>query len=333
MAINGIETVIYGVEDVALCTRFFVDFGLPLVSASADEAHFQLVEGSSVLIRSLAAAQVPGQALVGYGVQQVIYGVTSESALERLVEDLAVDRPVRRDSDGTAYFFDDDGIALGLRVFDRQSVVGAPDAVNSYDSIKRLNSHRRWRTQARPKTIQHVVFASPNPERAFAFYRERLGFRLSDVQVGFGIFARADGTSNHHTMYFFKADLPFPGLDGKVRFNHVNFGVEDIDELMVGANYMERQGWEPSHWGLGRHRIASSLFLYLPCPAGGEAEYGTDSDALDDGWIPRAWHSAFGTASWVSKIPEFLLDDAPWEISYVEGTVPTRISSKKGAER
>ena len=32
MAINGIETIIYGVEDVALCTRYFVDFGLPLVN-------------------------------------------------------------------------------------------------------------------------------------------------------------------------------------------------------------------------------------------------------------------------------------------------------------
>jgi len=329
MSIVGLETIVYGVEDVERCTRYFVDFGLPLHSASGSESHFRLAEGSNVIIRPLRDAVVPGQSLVGYGVQQVIYGVSSEADLQALVAKVAVDREVRRDADGTAHFFDDDGIALGLRVFARRPVVGAPDPVNSHDTVKRLNTHRRWRTQAHPKTIQHVVFTSPDPERGFAFYRDRLGFKLSDVQRGFGIFARADGTSSHHTMYWFKADLPFPGLDGKVRFNHANFGVEDIDEVMVGANYMERRGWEKSAWGVGRHRIASSLFLYLPCPAGGEAEYGTDSDALDDGWIPRTWHSAFGTASWVSNIPPFLMDDAPWDVDFLPGLVPAGATTKK----
>jgi hypothetical protein len=32
---------------------------------------------------------------------------------------------------------------------------------------------------------------------------------------------------------------------------------------------MQLQGWPRSIWGLGRHRIASSIFMYLPCPAGG----------------------------------------------------------------
>ncbi len=40
--INGIETVIYGVEDMATCTRYFDDFGLPLVEASDAEALFEL---------------------------------------------------------------------------------------------------------------------------------------------------------------------------------------------------------------------------------------------------------------------------------------------------
>ena len=323
MAINGIETIIYGVEDVALCTIYFKDFGLPLVTSNADEAHFRLAEGSNVIVRALAAAQVYGQALVGYGVQQVIYGVTSQWELEELVKNVEVDREVRRDADGSAFFFDDDGIALGLRVFARRQVWAAPDPLNTHDNIQRVNVHRKWRTRAIPKTIQHVVFTSTDPERGFAFYRDRLNFRASDFQKGFGIFGRADGTSGHHTMYWFNASLPFPGLDGKVRFNHTNFGVEDLDEIMVGTNYMERKGWPKSNWGLGRHRIASSLFMYLPCPAGGEAEYGADSDALDDSWVPRVWHSAFGTASWISNIPDFLMDDSPWDISFAPDYVPT----------
>jgi len=329
MAINGIETVIYGVEDVALCTRYFTDFGLPLVAANAKEARFELAEGSNVVVRPLAEARVAGQSLAGLGVQEVIYGVTSGRHLEDLVAKVAIDRPVRRDADGTAHFLDDDGIAIGLRVFHRRMVWGAPDPVNAHDNVQRLNVNRKWRTRANPKTIQHVVFTSPDPDRGFAFYRDRLGFRLSDVQRGFGIFARGDGCSSHHTMYWFRADLPFPGLDGKVRFNHTNFGVEDIDEMMVGANYMQRHGWEKSVWGLGRHRIASSAFLYLPCPAGGDAEYGADSDALDDGWVPRTWNSAFGTCSWVTNIPQFLMDDAAWDVDFVADKVP---AGRKGPE-
>jgi hypothetical protein len=30
--------------------------------------------------------------------------------------------------------------------------------------------------------------------------------------------------------------------------------------------------------------------------------------------IPRSWNARFGTSSWVSNIPEFLLDEAPWEM-------------------
>jgi hypothetical protein len=98
--------------------------------------------------------------------------------------------------------------------------------------------------------------------------------------------------------------------------------VEDLDEVMVGANYMERQGWPKSDWGLGRHRIASSVFLYLPCPTGGQAEYGADSDYLDDSWVPRSWNPMFGFFSFVHNMQPFMLDAAPWDWSYVEGYTP-----------
>ncbi|WP_114955062.1 VOC family protein [Sphingosinicella terrae] len=320
--INGVETVVYGVEDLDECVRYFVDFGLPLVAKSRDEALFELEEGSSVIIRPLEAARVEGQKLVGYGVQQVIWGVANQKHFDRVVEKLRQSTEVSIDADGTARFLDGDGIACGLRLYPKQLVWGAPDPVNSYSNINRINTHRKWRLKANPKTIQHVVFQVPDPEASWAWYRDNLDFRLSDIQQGFGVFARAPGTNDHHNIYWLKADLPFPGLDGKTRFNHVNYGVEDIDEVMVGANYMERRGWQKSVWGLGRHRIASSVFMYLPCPAGGDAEYGTDSDVLDDSWIPRTWNSRFGTMSFMHNLQPWIFDEAPWEMGYVEGSTP-----------
>ena len=59
MAIIGIETVLYSVDDVAKCTRYFVDFGLPLLENSDDHAHFRLDEGSNIIIRDKGNSAVP----------------------------------------------------------------------------------------------------------------------------------------------------------------------------------------------------------------------------------------------------------------------------------
>ena len=320
--INGVESVIYGVQDLDLCVRYFVDFGLPLIARDERQATFELAEGSSVIVRPLADATVAGQKLVGYGVQQVVWGVPDRKQFDRVVAKLRTATEVSIDADGTARFLDCDGIACAIRIYHKHLIWGAPDPVNSYGNVKRLNMHRKWRLKANPKTIQHVVFQVPDPQASWNWYRDHLDFRLSDVQEGFGVFARAPGTSDHHSIYWLKADLPFPGLDGQTRFNHVNYGVEDLDEAMVGANYMERRGWQKSVWGLGRHRIASSVFLYLPCPAGGDAEYGADSDHLDDSWVPRTWNARFGTMSFMHNLQPWILDEAPWEVGYVAGSTP-----------
>lgn len=323
MAIIGIETILYGVKDVAESTRYFIDFGLPLLERSEQHAHFRLDEGSNVVIRHIDDPLVPRSKLVGIGVQEVIWGVDRQDSLDRLVKDLGSDREVRFDADGTAHCLTDSGLAIGLRVFRKNTVHSSPDPVNSPGNINRINTQRKWKLKARPKTIQHVVFQFPDYEGEWAFYRDRLGFRLSDWQKDSGIFARADGANDHHNIYFLNARLGLFGEDDKLRFDHVNYGVEDVDEIMVGANFMQRQGWPKSAWGLGRHRIASSLFMYLECPAGGRAEYGADSDYIDDQWVPRLWHPLFGGFSFLHNMPPFMLEHAiPWEWDYFPGITP-----------
>jgi len=322
MAIIGIETLLYGVNDVTECTRYFSDFGLPLLEQSVDHAHFRLDEGSNVLIRSINDPAIPKSSLVGTGVCEVIWGVDRQDSLDRLIKNLGRDREIRFDADGTAHCLTDDGLAIGFRLYRKDPVHSSPDPVNSPGNVNRINTQRKWKVKARPKTVAHVVFQTPDPEKSWNFYRDRLEFRLSDIQKGFGIFGRANGANDHHNIYFLNANLPFPGLDGNHRFDHVNYGVEDMDEAMIGANYMERQGWPKSAWGLGRHRIASSIFMYLPCPAGGQAEYGADSDCLDDSWVPRVWNPMFGFFSFIHNMHPFMLDAAPWEWEYAPGYTP-----------
>ena len=317
MAIVGIESLIYGVDDLAACTRFFEDFGLPLAHRSESESAFRLEEGSSVVLRRIADPHLPESSLVGTGVREVVWGVDSSVSLEQLTTDLERDRAIRRDDDGTVHFLTDCGLAFALRVFHKSRVLSAPDPLNAPGTINRLNRPRRWRLRAHPKVINHVVFNVLDVEKSFAFVRDRLHFRATDFQRGFGIYARCDSAAQHHNIFFINARLPFPGFDGQPRFNHANFGVEDIDEIMIGANHMERRGWPKSVLGLGRHRIDSALFFYLPCPAGGEAEYGADADYVDDSWVPREWvNPLFGYLTFAHNLPAFFREPPPWEVRY-----------------
>jgi catechol 2,3-dioxygenase-like lactoylglutathione lyase family enzyme len=239
------------------------------------------------------------------------------------VRDLQTDREVVRGSDGGAHFIPDFGFPMALCRTAKRPVITAPDPVNSPGNVNRLNKQRKWHVRARPRVINHITIAVEDFEQTFEFLRKRLGFRLTDRQGRFGLYCRADGARVHHSMAILDAKGGIFGTDGSLGFHHANFGVEDIDEIMVGANYMERRGWPKSHMGLGRHRIDSALFLYLPCPAGGEAEYGADQDVIDDSWIPRDWYvETFGFITFISNMPDMLKIEPEWAFRYLKGAVP-----------
>ncbi|MDK2770030.1 MAG: VOC family protein [Sphingomonas sp.] len=319
MAILGIESVTFGVSDVALCSRFWSDFGLQPVSATAERATFEVASGSRVIVMNADDPQLPPRRFEGNGVRLTVWGVDTLANLEALVAKIAVDTQVERDADGSAFFEAPDGQHLGLRVWNKRTVISCPDPVNAPDNIKRMNQHRQWRHRAIPKTINHVVYFSPDYVASYEWYRDRLGFRYSDHNKGVGIFARADGTFEHHSIFWVNSDLPF-APDG-YGFMHIAFGVDDVDELMLGANIMEKRGWKNESMnasgGLSRHRISSALYYYVDNPNGGEAEYHADTDYLDDNWVPRAWDFKFGSLLWSSNTPPiFRGDDIPWDMTF-----------------
>lgn len=319
MTILGIETLIYGVGDVAESGRFFDDFGLQRSgNEKAGSVDFKLPEGSFVTIRHRDDPSLMPTKMEGDGVRQIIWGVADTASLEALADDLSRDHELLRSDDGTVHFMTAFGIAMGLKVYSCTPVASAPDPVNSPGKVNRLNHHRKWRERARPKVLNHVVFMTPDFDDGAAFMQERLNFRLSDLQRNFGVYLRAPGSTAHHNLLLLNANAPIPDCDGNLRFHHANFGVEDIDEIMAGANHMTRKGWEASHVGLGRHRIDSALFYYIPSPAGGEAEYGADADMVDDSWIPREWiNPLFGYMTFAHNLPPFMLDPPSWNYRYL----------------
>lgn len=305
MSIVGIERVVYGVDDLLACSRFYERFGLPSVEQSVERAEFRLAEGSRVVLLPHDHPSLPPRYAQGNGVREVIWGVGDRAALDALARDLAQDREVAVDQGGVVRSRDDSGIPFGLTLWRREPVLAAPCALNAPGVTARLNQHRKWYRRAEPKVIHHVVFRTPNQARAAAFYRTRLGFRLSDVSRGLGTFMRADGHSSHHNLFLMESQA--------LAFDHLCFGVEDLDELMAGATRMRNAGYG-SKTGLGRHRIGSALYYYVDNPCGGEAEYGADMDQLDDRWLPREWEPLFGLLSWSTQPPSFVPHEASWDV-------------------
>lgn len=319
MSILGVESVVFGVEDLTTCARFWVDFGLTQTELTDSRAVFEVQSGSRVIVMREDDPALPARSFAGNGIRLTVWGVDTQDNLEALVRGIAVDTEVSREPDGAAFFQAPDGQHLGLRVWNKRPVLSNPDPVNAPGAIKRLNQHRQWRHKAIPKTINHVVFFSTDYVGSYEWYRDKLKFRYSDHSKGVGIFARPDGTFEHHSIFWVNSDLPF-APDGH-GFMHIAFGMDDIDEVMLGANIMDRRGWKNesmnSSGGISRHRISSAIYYYIDNPNGGEAEYHADTDYLDDNWVPRAWDFKFGSLLWAANAPPiFRGDDIPWDVVF-----------------
>lgn len=321
MGILGIESAVFGVADLEEHTRFWTDFGLPLLYSNDSEAVFELVSGSRVVVYRHGDARLPSpDPFVGDGLKETVWGVDNAEALERIAVSLAGEVAVRRDADGTIRCLCPDGQPIALRVWAKRNVVSAASPVNTPSSYPRFNQHRIWRRRAIPKTINHVVFFSTDYVASFEFYDRHLGFRYTDHSKGAGIFARADGTFEHHSIFWVNANLPM--APNAFKFMHIAFGCDDIDEVMLGANIMDHKGWKNSSMntsgGISRHRISSAIYYYCEMPGkAGEAEYHADTDYLDDNWVPRAWDFRFGSLLWSNNAPPiFRGDNIPWDATF-----------------
>jgi catechol 2,3-dioxygenase-like lactoylglutathione lyase family enzyme len=321
MSILGVESVVFGVANVAEHARFWTDFGLPVEHIGETEAVFRLMSGSRVIVVAHGDPRLPApDPFPGDGVKETVWGVDTQDALDLIAASLASEVTVTKGADGTIRCVCPDGQPLGFRVWDKRPVVSETSPVNTPANFPRFNQHRIWRQRAIPKTINHVVFFSPDYVASFEFYERHFGFRYVDHSKGTGIFARADGTFEHHSIFWVNCDLPI--APDHFKFMHIAFGMDDIDEVMLGANIMEKKGWKNesmnSSGGISRHRISSAIYYYCDIPGkSGEAEYHADTDYVDDNWVPRAWDFRFGSLLWANNAPPiFRGDNIPWDMTF-----------------
>jgi hypothetical protein len=74
MEISGLESLAYGVEDMATCIRFNQDFGLELVESGSKGAMFQTVEGATIVLRDINDRGLPKAVTPGARLRRVVWG-------------------------------------------------------------------------------------------------------------------------------------------------------------------------------------------------------------------------------------------------------------------
>jgi hypothetical protein len=297
MAILRIEGIRYGVEDVPACTRFFTDVGLEAVVAGPDLAVFRTPIGQIVELRHLSDSALPPAVGEAVGIREMIWGVNDQAGVDAIRHELAKDRSVTVDGNGTAHSIDDTGYGIAFRVADVRPLAERELAHNTPTRIHRMNDMIPVYGRARPVRLMHIAMDIPGDghEAVTDFYLSRLGFKAIDRLLPMGTFMQCEGDLQHH-------NLLLCHRTNRASTNHVCLEVWDHDEVIEGGNYMTDQGWKEAR-RLGRHTIGSNVFRFFQAPCGGRIEFAADMDRIDKSFKTRVWEKSPPHHLWMLKFP------------------------------
>jgi catechol 2,3-dioxygenase-like lactoylglutathione lyase family enzyme len=296
VAIDRIESVVYGVTDVATCRRFFEDFGLELLENGEGGATFRTPVNQLLHLRRADDPALPSPLEDGSTLREAVWGVGDRATLDTLAAELASDRDVREDADGSIHTHDESGYPIGFAVAQPVDVTIDMRQPNVTGSVGRWNQELTGYGRAHPIRICHLALniRKEGRELAEAFYTDRLNFRAVDRVLKMGTFMQCEGDWDQHT--FLLSHRP-----DAYGINHTAWEVRDLDEVIEGGNYMLAQGWEEARV-LGRHTVGSNVFRFFHAPCGGRVEYAADMSRVDESYeTPRVWEETPPHHIWILK--------------------------------
>lgn len=279
--ITGIEILKFGVEDKADAIKFLSDFGLTQQPTDIDDtALFKTENGSKLYVFDILDIRLPKAIEAGSTLREVTWGVESDQDLVQVSQNLQyVDGFLQTET--TVQCCDPNGMTIVFqRSMTKDVLEQKSEAINQYGNIQRINSASPVYSKGKPIAIGHVVFFTPDLVKTEQFYKEKLGFYLSDSYRNRGAFLRCRGQGFHHDLFLLSVPNKPAGL------NHVAFVVRDIHEVIGAGLNMNRSDWS-TFIGPGRHPISSAYFWYVHSPMGGAFEYYTNDDYLTEEWEPR----------------------------------------------
>jgi catechol 2,3-dioxygenase-like lactoylglutathione lyase family enzyme len=294
MPLHRLTTAVVGVPDVATTAGFYRDFGL----VETAPGRFATADGGEQL-RLVATER---RRLVELGI-----GVDDADDLDRAAHDIATfGLDASREGSDVLVTEPGTGLTVRLTVAARYDhTPPEPAAVNAPGRPSRVGARAAGLTRAapvQPRKLGHVVVGSLDPDHSERFFREALGFRLSDQVAGAAAFLRC--STDHHNLLVQRAPVQF--------LHHTSWLVDDVDEIGRGAANVLAAHPDAHVWGLGRHFIGSNFFWYLKDPAGSFAEYHSDLDVIvdDEVWEPGVFADARALYAWGPPVPrQFLAPD------------------------
>ncbi|MGY6156203.1 VOC family protein [Paraburkholderia graminis] len=292
--IVGLQGLTFGVDDFDAAVRFLTDWNLRAVESGSDKARYETEEGATIIVGRSDDATLPAGAGGKSTLRELLWAVESDAELERIRAELAKDRDVTV-ADGVVRVVDANGYSLGFTVTRLRQLPATNGDVNFPGSPVRVNRAVDFTVAPTVRHLGHVAVFAPNFEEALDFYTTRLGFRVSDIYPGRGVFLRAAGSHDHHNLFLvLRGDM--------IGFHHMSFEVSDFHQVMNGGRLMEKNGWK-TQFGPGRHTLGSNYFWYFHTPFGGASEYYSDMDYLDDNWEVRSWeYSPDIIAAWTAQV-------------------------------
>lgn len=283
MNIIGPDVLVFGVDDVAACTQYLIDYGLEPVDVSASGGRFEALDGTAVVLARQDDPALPPALGTASMLRKTIYGVAGQQTLEAIAVELRKDREVRKLPDGSIESVDDMGFALGFQVTVRRPISLPAETVNAPGAAPQRPANVVGVDEnavVKPRTLSHVVYFVPDAVKAEAFYVERLGFVCTDRFTGVGPFLRPVGTPDHHTLFLIQTPPFMKGCE------HFTFHMGGPTEVMQAGTRLVNKGYQ-SFWGPGRHKFGSNWFWYFNSPLGCHVEYDADMDLHDDNWTAR----------------------------------------------
>jgi catechol 2,3-dioxygenase-like lactoylglutathione lyase family enzyme len=133
---------------------------------------------------------------------------------------------------------------------------------------------------ALPQKLAHIVVNTPDIDRNTEFYRDVLGFRISDWSEHQMSFLRCN--AEHHSIAF--------NVAPHAAYNHTSWTMSSIDDLMRAQGRVRAAGTE-LQWGTGRHGPGHQVFNYYIEPSGYVVELIADGDEIPDeaAWEAQVW--------------------------------------------
>ena len=136
--------------------------------------------------------------------------------------------------------------------------------------------------------LGHIVLATDDPDATVKWYRDMLGFRLSDYIYWDDIEATfLHCNPRHHSLAFTNPIGPLKAGD----LNHIMFESKSIDDVGRAYDIVHQHGF-PIAMTLGRHTNDLTTSFYLYTPSGWWIEYGYGGRLIDDAmWEPKFYNA------------------------------------------